>query len=215
MAAEVFTFRQLAAATDDFDPELLLGEGGFGRVYKGHMRTTNHVCFPSFSLCNFNRVVWYFSGLYALLFLSFSLWLWSNLIGMDCKGTENSSRKFWRLVLFTTRTLSIWLVIVPMGIKGFWFMNTCPMDLWKITFLVCPQTFCDFLYWVVLQIGKWNIQWGCGSHYCSWIQKMIVDYTYVISCKFVPLTDSNKFLKHQLSNKVPKRSRINMLEEVN
>ncbi|KAH7838972.1 hypothetical protein Vadar_033285 [Vaccinium darrowii] len=42
VAAEVFTFRQLAAATDDFDPELLLGEGGFGRVYKGHMRTTNH-----------------------------------------------------------------------------------------------------------------------------------------------------------------------------
>uniref|UniRef100_A0A5B7B1S7 Protein kinase domain-containing protein n=1 Tax=Davidia involucrata TaxID=16924 RepID=A0A5B7B1S7_DAVIN len=42
-AAEVFTFRQLAAATDNFDPKLLLGEGGFGRVYKGHIGTKNQV----------------------------------------------------------------------------------------------------------------------------------------------------------------------------
>ncbi|XP_059636087.1 probable serine/threonine-protein kinase PBL23 [Cornus florida] len=40
-AAEVFTFRQLAAATDNFNLELLVGEGGFGRVYKGYIGGTN------------------------------------------------------------------------------------------------------------------------------------------------------------------------------
>ncbi|RAL39485.1 hypothetical protein DM860_003018 [Cuscuta australis] len=39
--AEVFTFCELAKATDNFNPDLLLGEGGFGRIYKGHIRRTN------------------------------------------------------------------------------------------------------------------------------------------------------------------------------
>ncbi|VFQ88952.1 unnamed protein product [Cuscuta campestris] len=39
--AEVFTFCELAKATNNFNPDLLLGEGGFGRVYKGHIRRTN------------------------------------------------------------------------------------------------------------------------------------------------------------------------------
>ncbi|URE41052.1 serine threonine-protein kinase, partial [Musa troglodytarum] len=34
-AAQTFTFRELASATKNFRPEFLLGEGGFGRVYKG------------------------------------------------------------------------------------------------------------------------------------------------------------------------------------
>nr|GMC83730.1 serine/threonine-protein kinase CDL1-like [Ipomoea batatas]GMC87929.1 serine/threonine-protein kinase CDL1-like [Ipomoea batatas]GMC89835.1 serine/threonine-protein kinase CDL1-like [Ipomoea batatas] len=41
IAAEVYTFRELASATDNFNPELLVGEGGFGRVYKGHIKRTN------------------------------------------------------------------------------------------------------------------------------------------------------------------------------
>lgn len=40
---EVFTFRELATATDNFNPELLVGEGGFGRVYKGYLKKTNQV----------------------------------------------------------------------------------------------------------------------------------------------------------------------------
>ncbi|KAK4345015.1 hypothetical protein RND71_035191 [Anisodus tanguticus] len=43
ISAEVFTFRELAHATDNFNPEFLVGEGGFGRVYKGHLKRTNQV----------------------------------------------------------------------------------------------------------------------------------------------------------------------------
>jgi len=35
IAAQTFTFRELAAATKNFRQDCLLGEGGFGRVYKG------------------------------------------------------------------------------------------------------------------------------------------------------------------------------------
>ncbi|KAL2244909.1 UNVERIFIED_CONTAM: putative serine/threonine-protein kinase PBL23 [Sesamum indicum] len=41
--AEVYTFRELASATENFSLKLLLGEGGFGRVYRGHLKTTNQV----------------------------------------------------------------------------------------------------------------------------------------------------------------------------
>ncbi|KZV44077.1 hypothetical protein F511_10748 [Dorcoceras hygrometricum] len=34
---QIFTFRELAIATKSFMPECLLGEGGFGRVYKGRL----------------------------------------------------------------------------------------------------------------------------------------------------------------------------------
>ncbi|CAM6128199.1 unnamed protein product [Calypogeia fissa] len=43
IAAQTFTFRELAAATKNFRPECLLGEGGFGRVYKGRMESTGQV----------------------------------------------------------------------------------------------------------------------------------------------------------------------------
>lgn len=38
--AHTFTFRELAVATKNFRPECLLGEGGFGRVYKGRLENT-------------------------------------------------------------------------------------------------------------------------------------------------------------------------------
>ncbi|KDP26856.1 hypothetical protein JCGZ_18014 [Jatropha curcas] len=43
IAAQIFTFRELAAATKNFRPESLLGEGGFGRVYKGRLESTGQV----------------------------------------------------------------------------------------------------------------------------------------------------------------------------
>ncbi|CAL0301222.1 unnamed protein product [Lupinus luteus] len=38
-----FTFRELIAATKNFRPECLLGEGGFGRVYKGRLESTGQL----------------------------------------------------------------------------------------------------------------------------------------------------------------------------
>ncbi|KAK8711702.1 hypothetical protein V6N13_146973 [Hibiscus sabdariffa] len=43
IAAETFTFRQLATATRNFRKECLIGEGGFGRVYKGKLDKTGQV----------------------------------------------------------------------------------------------------------------------------------------------------------------------------
>lgn len=43
IAAHTFTFRELAAATKNFRADCLLGEGGFGRVYKGRLESSNQV----------------------------------------------------------------------------------------------------------------------------------------------------------------------------
>lgn len=47
IAAQIFTFRELATATKNFRPESFLGEGGFGRVYKGRLDATGKVNFSS------------------------------------------------------------------------------------------------------------------------------------------------------------------------
>lgn len=43
ISAQTFTFRELAAATKNFRPECFIGEGGFGRVYKGRLESTGQV----------------------------------------------------------------------------------------------------------------------------------------------------------------------------
>jgi len=56
IAAQTFTFRELAAATKNFRPECLLGEGGFGRVYKGRLESTGQVsCDICYEHFGFNR----------------------------------------------------------------------------------------------------------------------------------------------------------------
>lgn len=57
IAAQTFTFRELAAATKNFRPECLLGEGGFGRVYKGCLESTKQVSCGSCLLYD----EWFFS----------------------------------------------------------------------------------------------------------------------------------------------------------
>lgn len=52
-SAQTFTFRELAIATKNFRDECFLGEGGFGRVYKGRLETGQVVIFPNHSLCLF------------------------------------------------------------------------------------------------------------------------------------------------------------------
>ncbi|BFG34286.1 hypothetical protein CerSpe_205610 [Prunus speciosa] len=41
--AQTFTFDELAAATGNFRSDCFLGEGGFGKVYKGHLEKINQV----------------------------------------------------------------------------------------------------------------------------------------------------------------------------
>ena len=43
ISAQTFTFRELAIATKNFRPECFIGEGGFGRVYKGRLESTGQV----------------------------------------------------------------------------------------------------------------------------------------------------------------------------
>lgn len=49
--ARNFTFRELAAATKNFRSECLLGEGGFGRVYKGRLENLGQVMRNYYSCC--------------------------------------------------------------------------------------------------------------------------------------------------------------------
>lgn len=54
IVAHTFTFRELATATKNFRADCLLGEGGFGRVYKGRLESTNQVCTSIMKLSSTN-----------------------------------------------------------------------------------------------------------------------------------------------------------------
>lgn len=41
--AHVFKYEELADATENFNPDCLVGEGGYGRVYKGYLDTIDQV----------------------------------------------------------------------------------------------------------------------------------------------------------------------------
>lgn len=48
--AQRFKFDQLIAATENFKEDHFLGEGGFGKVYKGHLEDTGEVSSTPFCL---------------------------------------------------------------------------------------------------------------------------------------------------------------------
>ena len=43
VSSKIFTYRELCAATMNFHPSNMIGEGGFGRVYKGIIKNTDQV----------------------------------------------------------------------------------------------------------------------------------------------------------------------------
>ncbi|XP_054799523.1 probable serine/threonine-protein kinase PBL23 [Prosopis cineraria] len=43
ITAKIFSYQELCVATQDFHQDNLIGEGGFGRVYKGYLESTNQV----------------------------------------------------------------------------------------------------------------------------------------------------------------------------
>ncbi|CAL5202158.1 unnamed protein product [Lathyrus oleraceus] len=43
VTSKVFSYRDLCSATQNFHPPNMIGEGGFGRVYKGNIKSTNQV----------------------------------------------------------------------------------------------------------------------------------------------------------------------------
>lgn len=52
IAAHGFSFRELATATKNFNAANLIGEGGFGRVYKGRLESTGQARTVTFAAKN-------------------------------------------------------------------------------------------------------------------------------------------------------------------
>lgn len=49
ISADIFTFHDLSIATNNFDAGNLVGEGGFGRVYKGRVEGRKEVLVSQYS----------------------------------------------------------------------------------------------------------------------------------------------------------------------
>ena len=112
-AAKTFTFRELATATKNFRQECLLGEGGFGRVYKGTLRASEQVFLiirtPTFFFLHLSLL--FFSFQWIISFSAINVlcrwWQWSNLTEMDCMVTRNF---LWMFQCSVSSTMKIWSI---------------------------------------------------------------------------------------------------------
>lgn len=50
ISSKIISYREICAATQNFHPDNMIGEGGFGRVYKGYLKSTNQVLITLTSL---------------------------------------------------------------------------------------------------------------------------------------------------------------------
>lgn len=117
---KVFTFQELASATENFNPDLLVGEGAFGRVYKGRLKSTNQVRRPALFLFSQNLAL---SHCFVCRW-----WLWSSWIETRAKKAQNFLQRSWHWASFSTPTSSISLDTARMAARGYWFTSICRMD---------------------------------------------------------------------------------------
>ena len=52
ITSRIISYHELCVATQNFHPTNMIGEGGFGRVYKGYLKSTNEVLITLTSLWN-------------------------------------------------------------------------------------------------------------------------------------------------------------------
>lgn len=82
IAAKTFTFREMAVATKNFRGESFIGEGGFGRVYKGQLEGSNQVCY----YINFGHLI-YITNCFLIPIVLFFNWYLSYLTGVCWSDT--------------------------------------------------------------------------------------------------------------------------------
>ena len=149
---KAFLFSDLKNATKNFRPDSLLGEGGFGHVFKGWI--DEHTLAPSKPGIGMVGAVkklkpegfqghkeWLVgSRLFTTIFYfprgHFSCFLMVILL---------LRQRLTTLVNFTTRTLLSSLVIAQMAITAFWCMNSCPREVWRI---ICSEV-CFLIHMVL------------------------------------------------------------------
>ena len=142
---KAFTFNDLKTATKNFRPDSLLGEGGFGHVYKGWI--DEHTLAPSKPGSGLVVAVKKlkpegFQGHKEWLVGSSLLYIFSTAprIFFYCSRLflpfPCCRQRLITLANFTTRILLSSLVTAQTVITGFWYMNLCPREVWRI---ICSE----------------------------------------------------------------------------
>lgn len=144
-ATSWFSYEELYEITNGFSPQNILGEGGFGCVYKGWIdeqslapsRPGSGVVVAIKKLkpegfqghkewlvwsCKYTALEFFFLNVHSTCswFLTF--------LTIDCR------QRLTILVSFTIQTWSSWLATVRRVIIDFWSMNWCQKAAWRVIF---------------------------------------------------------------------------------